>query len=82
MQINVLSPDKSIFEGEVTSVIAPGVGGIFQVLNNHAPMVSALRNGMVTITKQGGDKLTFEIEKGFLEVLKNKVALLVQGVKE
>lgn len=82
MQISVLSPDKEIFEGDITRVKAPGVLGVFEVLNGHAPMVSALRNGTVVITKEGGDTMTFEIEKGFLEVLKDKVALLVQGVKE
>lgn len=82
MHISVISPDKTIFEGEITSVLAPGVGGIFQVLNNHAPMVSALDRGTVKLTKEGGEEMSFEIEKGFLEVLRNKVALLVQGVKE
>jgi len=82
MQISVLSPDKEIFEGDITRVKAPGVLGVFEVLDNHAPMVSALRNGTVVITKEGGDTMSFDIEKGFLEVLKNKVALLVQGVKE
>jgi F-type H+-transporting ATPase subunit epsilon len=82
MQISVLTPDKEIFEGKITSVKVPGVSGIFEVLNNHAPIVSALGEGEVRLIKENGEKMTFGIEKGFIEVLKNKVALLVQGYKE
>jgi F-type H+-transporting ATPase subunit epsilon len=82
MNITVLTPDAAIFEGEITSVKVPGVGGQFEVLNNHAPLVSALGDGPVRILKKGGDKLTFNIEKGFIEVLRNEVSLLVQGYQE
>ncbi len=79
MNITVLSPDQEIFEGTINSVKVPGVGGQFEVLNNHAPIVSALGEGEVRILKEGGEKMTFTIEKGFLEVLNNEVSLLVQG---
>lgn len=82
MNISVLSPDKLIFEGAISSVKVPGISGQFEVLNNHAPVVSALGEGEVRILKEGGDKMTLQIEKGFIEVLNNEVALLVQGVKE
>ncbi len=82
MQISVLTPDKEIFEGTITSVKVPGVSGQFEVLKNHAPIVSALGEGEVKLVQENGDKITFEIEKGFIEVLKNKIALLVQGYKE
>ena len=82
MNISVLTPDKEIFEGTITSVKVPGVSGQFEVLNNHAPIVSALGEGEVRLIKENGEKMTFAIEKGFIEVLKNKVALLVQGYKE
>lgn len=82
MNISVLSPDQEIFQGPITSVKVPGVGGEFEVLNNHAPIVSALGIGVVRILKEGGEKMTFKIEKGFLEVLHNEVSLLVQGVED
>ena len=82
MHISVLTPDKEIFDGEITSVKVPGVSGQFEVLNNHAPIVSALGEGEVRLMKENGEKMTFGIEKGFIEVLKNKVALLVQGYQE
>ena len=82
MNISVLTPDQEIFEGAIESVKIPGVKGEFQVLKNHAPIVSALGEGKVTIVKEDGEKLAFEIEKGFIEVLNNEISLLVQGVSE
>ena len=82
MNITILTPDKSVFEGAITSVKVPGVGGQFEILNNHAPLVSALEEGPVRVIKEGGEKLTFKIEKGFIEVLRNNVSLLVQGYQE
>jgi F-type H+-transporting ATPase subunit epsilon len=82
MNITVLTPDKEVFKGEIKSIKVPGIGGEFQVLNNHAPVVSALGKGTVSIDRTEGGKYSFGIEKGFIEVLNNSVSLLVQGVKE
>lgn len=82
MTISILSPDKEIFHGEITSVKIPGVRGQFEILNNHAPIVSALGDGAVRVIKKDGGNLSFSIEKGFVEVLNNEVSLLVQGVTE
>lgn len=81
MEISILSPDKEIFSGAITSVKVPGVSGQFEILNNHAPLVSALGEGKVRIRKKDGEELSFSIEKGFIEVLYNQVSLLVQGVQ-
>lgn len=81
MNITVLTPDKAIFSGAITSVKVPGTLGQFQVLRNHAPIVSSLEEGQITIKKQGGEVMNFEIENGFIEVINNEVSLLVQGVK-
>jgi len=84
MKITVLTPDKEIFTGEIYSVKVPGTAGEFQVLKNHAALVSSLERGRVTIkkTEKGEDDLVFMIGKGFIEVLNNNISLLVQGVKE
>ena len=82
MQITVLTPDKEVFEGVITSVKVPGIGGQFEILKDHAPLVSALGSGEVRLIKQGGERMTFSIEKGFVEVLRNNVSLLVQGLQE
>ncbi|MEM1326675.1 MAG: ATP synthase F1 subunit epsilon [Bacteroidota bacterium] len=82
MNISILTADQSIFEGEITSVKVPGVLGEFQILNNHAPIVSALQEGKVTIKKADGEQMNFTIQQGFIEVLNNEVSLLVQGVQQ
>lgn len=79
MKITILTPDQQIYQGPATSVKVPGVSGEFEVLENHAPIVSALGKGKVRIKKSDGE-LNFSIEKGFIEVLRNDVSLLVQGV--
>ena len=82
MNITVLTPDQEIYQGAITSVKVPGVGGQFEVLKNHAPIVSALGEGPVRLKIEGGNDMNFSIEKGFIEVLNNEVSLLVQGYKE
>lgn len=80
MDLIVLTPDKKIFEGDATSIKVPGASGQFQVLNHHAPIVSSLIKGEVVIKKTDGTNLQFIITGGYIEVLKNKVSLLVQGL--
>jgi F-type H+-transporting ATPase subunit epsilon len=80
MNLVILSPDKEIFAGEVKSVQVPGSVGSFQMLNNHAPIVSSLGKGAVNIVRTNGEKLTFLVEGGFVEMLNNEVSLLVSGV--
>ena len=82
MNLIVLTPDKKIFEGVVSSVKVPGTSGIFEVLNGHAPIVSSLQRGEIKLTLEGGNNKTFSIEDGFIEVLYNDVSLLVTGVTE
>ncbi len=79
MNITVLTPDKELYKGSISSVIVPGVEGKFQILRNHAPIVSALQEGGVTIRRADGQLITFTIERGFVEVLNNEISLLVQG---
>lgn len=82
MHISVLTPDRTIFVGEINSVKVPGTSGEFEVLDNHAPIVSSLEPGPVRLVKEDGSDMRFRIEKGFIEVLNNHVSLLVQGVTD
>ncbi len=82
MNLVILSPDKEIFSGEVKSVQAPGINGGFQLLENHAAIVSALGKGTVSIETASGEKRSFGVDGGFVEMLNNEVALLVSGVTE
>jgi len=77
MQLEILTPDKKIFSGEVTSVSLPGTEGRFQILNNHAPLISTLQKGEVKIKSAEGEK-TFEVKGGVIEVLKNMVVVLAE----
>lgn len=80
MNLTILSPDKEIFTGQVKSVQAPGADGSFQLLENHAAIVSALDKGDLSIVTAQGEKITFKVEGGFLEMLNNEVSVLVSSV--
>jgi len=80
MQITILTPESTLFEGSITSVKVPGINGQFEILKNHAPIVSALKDGDIRVIKSDGEKMNISIAKGFIEVLDNNVSLLVQGV--
>ena len=82
MNLIVLTPGKEIFNGEITSVKVPGMTGQFEVLNNHAAIVSSLAEGEVRIIESKGGEVKFNIESGFIEVLNNEVSLLVKGYTE
>ncbi|MEZ4910636.1 MAG: ATP synthase F1 subunit epsilon [Saprospiraceae bacterium] len=82
MNIIVLTPEREIYQGDITSVKVPGITGKFEVLRNHAPIVAALGQGEVRIIDATGVTKKFNIQKGFIEVLRNEVSLLVQGVTE
>ena len=80
MQIEILTPEKKLFAGDVYGVQLPGVNGSFEVLEKHAPMVSALGNGVLKIlVDQKGNVSKYNISGGFIEVLNNKVTVLLEG---
>ena len=81
MQLEIITPDKKIFEGEVSVATFPGEDGSFQVLNNHAPLVGLLKAGVVEYkSKQTASQV--KITGGVVEVLKNRVIVLADGVVE
>ena len=78
MHLEIITPDRKVFEGEVTSAQFPGADGSFEVLNNHAPLIAALRSGDVTVTSAAGRE-AIRIEGGVVEVLRNQVIVLAEG---
>jgi F-type H+-transporting ATPase subunit epsilon len=78
MLLEIITPDKRIFEDEVNSVILPGIDGFFGVLKDHAPMISALKKGLVKVTDKSSAHHQFEIEGGVVEVLKNRIIVLAE----
>lgn len=78
MQLDIISPDESIFSGEVDYVQLPGTDGLFGVLKNHAPLISTLSAGKINIKDNNSEEQSFAINGGLVEVLKNKVIVLVE----
>lgn len=83
MNLEILTPESKIFSGDVYGVQLPGISGSFELLDKHAPMVSALKNGNLKILKDSKNSTSsYTIQSGFVEVLNNKVTVLVEGAKE
>ncbi len=82
MKIEIITPDKKIFEGDAKSVRVPGKKGSFQVLKDHAPIVSTLENGPVILVDPDGIEKRYTISSGVIEVRSNKIILLAESVKE
>ncbi len=81
MHLEIITPEKKIFEGEVQIATFPGADGSFQVMNNHAPLISILQQGVVEYKGPGiNDKVS--ITGGVVEVLDNKTILLADGIEE
>jgi F-type H+-transporting ATPase subunit epsilon len=79
MYLEILTPDKKIFEGDVTIATFPGSDGSFQIMDHHAPLISLLKEGVVEY-KSKESAQTLKITGGVVEVLKNKVVLLADGI--
>ena len=78
MNIQIITPDKTVYAGEVSLVQLPGLDGSFEILNNHAPIISALKKGAVKVNTTDGKTEFFNILGGVVEVLNNKVLVLAE----
>ncbi|MEI8137383.1 MAG: ATP synthase F1 subunit epsilon [Bacteroidota bacterium] len=76
MKIEIITPDKKLFEGSIKSAVFPGSEGSFGILNNHASLIGNLKAGKVELVDENNNKIDFEITGGVVEVLKNKVIVL------
>ena len=83
LNLEILTPEKKLYSGEVYGVQMPGISGSFEVLDRHAPLISALKAGRIKVLKDKQNHIaTFEIQGGFVEVLNNRVTVLVEGASE
>lgn len=82
MILEILTPEKKIFSGDVYGVLLPGITGLFEILDRHAPLVSALKKGNLKILKGKNSFENYTIQTGFVEVINNKVTVLVEGAIE
>jgi len=82
MELIALTPEKELYRGNIQSIKVPGTNGQFEILKGHAAIVAALAEGVVRVIDEKGEKLTFNISKGFVEVLNNEVSLLIQSMAD
>ncbi|MFC2111459.1 ATP synthase F1 subunit epsilon [Bacteroidota bacterium] len=78
MLLEIITPDETLYSGEVSLVQLPGIDGSFEILNNHAPLISALQKGKVKYIDSEEKTNFIEIKGGVIEVLKNKVLVLAE----
>jgi F-type H+-transporting ATPase subunit epsilon len=81
LNLEILTPERRLFSDEVIGVQLPGVSGSFEVLDKHAPLVSALKSGRIKVINDKTHTTFFEIKSGFVEVLNDHVTVLVEGGK-
>ena len=77
LQLKIVSPEKVEYDGAADRILVPGTMGQFEILNDHAPIISTLQKGTVEYVNREG-KTSLEIQGGFVEVQKNQVSLCVE----
>lgn len=77
LTVSVVSPERTLFEGEAESIVAPAFDGELGILTNHAPMLTLLGTGTLRLRSPGGDK-AFQVAGGFLEVSENRVRVVTE----
>lgn len=80
MYLEIITPDKKVFAGEVEAVQFPGSAGSFQVLQNHVPIISALDKGRIVIRTTAQQEQVVVVDGGVVEVLNNKIIVLAEAV--
>lgn len=80
MYLEIVTPDKKVFEGEVKLVQLPGSKGGFEILTNHAPIISTLEKGTIKVQDKNDKEHLFEVNGGVIENKSNKIIVLVESV--
>jgi len=80
MKLEIITPDKKVYSGQVKLVQLPGISGLFEILNNHAPIISTLVKGKIKIEEENGQVLYFEVDGGIVENKDNKIIVLAESV--
>lgn len=78
MNLQIITPDATVFEGEASLVQLPGIDGSFEILNHHAPLISILKNGKIKVQLPDKTLNFIEIKGGVVEVLHDKVLILAE----
>jgi len=80
MRLDIVTPDEHIYSGEIKLVKLPGVDGSFEILANHAALISTLQKGEIKIIEENNEVKFFEINEGVVEAQNNKVIVLAGSV--
>jgi F-type H+-transporting ATPase subunit epsilon len=80
MLLEIITPDKRVYSGQVKLVKLPGSKGSFEILNNHAPIISTLEKGRIKVEEETGQVLFFEVDGGVVENRDNKIIVLAESV--
>ena len=81
MRVQIITPEKEVYSDEVDVLVAPGTEGQLGILPNHSPLMTALQQGTIRVTKNGLDQ-HWTVTGGFLEVLSNQVMILAEDITE
>ncbi len=82
MYLEIITPEKKLFTGNIKLIKVPGAKGSFEILKNHAPIISTLDKGIVRIINEEGSETTYNIEGGVIEAKENNIILLTEAVLE
>ena len=78
LYLEIISPEKLLFAGEITIIKLPGVSGSFEIMKNHVPIISTLQQGKIKVKETSGIVSYFDVEGGLVEVSNNEVKVLVE----
>lgn len=78
MKVKITKPDSTVFEGEAKLLQLPGTGGLFEILQNHAPIISSLSKGNIRLVTNDDETKTFDIRGGVVKGQQNDILILVQ----
>ena len=78
MKVKITKPDSTVFEGEAKLLQLPGTGGLFEILQNHAPIISSLSKGIIRLVTNDDETKTFDIRGGVVKGQQNDILILVQ----
>ena len=81
MQLEILTPSKNVFSGEVKLVKVPGSNGSFEIMKNHAAVISTLSDGELKVITELGETLRYTIKSGVVEVVNNHIVILAESIQ-
>ncbi len=82
MLLEIIAPDQELYSGEVDLIQVPGSKGSFEILRNHAPIISTLEPGSIKIVDSKGKVTNFEVSGGVIEAKNNKIIVLAENAKK